>query len=262
MGYQIIEPSAGSTDWTDFSVMVNDTMQGFISLSLTNYDTTDVPLIAAGGKVEVAGSLYSFSSSEDITGSLSTEQNYIMVTTSSSSITASYTTDVPVWVPSKSGWYDSSTGSLRYMGGCSTDFGNKWVYHKERSIKGLSGGLNDLILGKPGIKIGNGTRSSAGSQVISGIGFQPSIVIFLATDDTQSNMNHSTGFDIVTTRGTMYQFDNGTQASTATIWCIAIRRNVSNLLTAVLASLDIDGFTLTWSLVGSVSIDFTYICLP
>ncbi len=43
MGYQIIEPTAGSTDWTDLSVIINNMMQGFISLSLTNYDTTDIP---------------------------------------------------------------------------------------------------------------------------------------------------------------------------------------------------------------------------
>ena len=128
MGFQVVEPTAGSTDWTNFSTIVNDMMQGFMALSLTNYDTTDVPLIAAGGKVEVAGSLYIFASTEAITGSLSTNQNYIMLTTSSSSITVSYTSDAPTWVPSKHGWYDSSTGVQRYIGGLSTDNDGKWVY--------------------------------------------------------------------------------------------------------------------------------------
>ncbi len=128
MGFQIVEPTAGSTDWADVSTIINDTMQGFMAVSLTNYDTTDVPLIAAGGKVEVAGSLYTFASTEAITGSLSTNQNYILLTTSSSSITASYTSDVPTWVPSKHGWYDSSTGVQRYIGGLSTDNGGKWIY--------------------------------------------------------------------------------------------------------------------------------------
>ena len=68
MGYQVIEPTAGSTDWTDLSVIINNMMQGFISLSLTNYDTTDVPSIAAGGQIEVAGSLYTFASTETISG--------------------------------------------------------------------------------------------------------------------------------------------------------------------------------------------------
>ncbi len=130
MGYQVIEPTAGSTDWTEFSVMFNNVMQGFMSLSLTNYDTTDAPSIAAGGNIEVAGSLYTFASTETIAGTSnpSTNLNYILVTTSSSSITASLTTDVPVWVPSKSGWYDSSTGVQRYIGGSATDFGGKWIY--------------------------------------------------------------------------------------------------------------------------------------
>ena len=66
MGYQIVEPTAGSTDWAEFSTIVNDMMQGFMALSLTNFGTTDVPLIAAGSKVEVAGSLFSFPSTEDL----------------------------------------------------------------------------------------------------------------------------------------------------------------------------------------------------
>ncbi len=135
MGYQIIEPTAGSTDWTDLSVIINNMMQGFMSLSLTNYDTTGDPSIAAGSQIEVAGSLFTFASTETISGTSNPSTsniNYIMVTTSSSSITASLSTDAPTWVPSKSGWYDSSTGSIRYIGGMGINSGGKWTYGHTR----------------------------------------------------------------------------------------------------------------------------------
>ena len=122
--------------------------------------------------------------------------------------------------------------------------------------------MGDMGMKLTGVYIGNSTRNAGGTQVISDVGFQPSIVIFLSADDTQANMNHSIGFDNVTARGVMYQFDNGTQASSGLTWCIAIRRGVGNALTAVLTSLDTNGFTLTWALVGAVTVDFTYICLP
>lgn len=134
-GYQIVEPTAGSTDWSDFSTLVNFSMKGFMGVSLTNYDSTDIPAIAAGSRLEVAGSMYYFATTEAITGSLSTNQNYIMVTTSSSSISVSYTTNPPTWVPSKHGWYDSSTGSQRYIGGLSTDSGGKWIYETGQQNK-------------------------------------------------------------------------------------------------------------------------------
>ena len=130
-GYQIIEPTAGSTDWTDASVLFNIALVGIIPLSLTNWDTTGIPAIAEGSKIEVAGSVYTFASTESIGGTASTSNiNYIMVTTSSSSITASYTTNAPVWVASKHGWYDSSTGAKRYVGGCGINKHMKWIYDK------------------------------------------------------------------------------------------------------------------------------------
>ncbi len=132
-GFQVVEPSAGDTEWGAFSTMINDIMQGFMALSLTNWDTTDVPAIAAGAKVEIAGSLYGFASTESITGSPNTsEMNYIMLTTSSSSVTASYTTSPPTWVESKNGWYDSSTGVKRYVGGMGKTRNMKWQYDQGR----------------------------------------------------------------------------------------------------------------------------------
>ncbi len=259
-GYQIVEPSAGSTDWTDFSTIVNNTMQGFMGLSLTNYDTTDVPLIAAGGQVEVAGSLYTFASTEAITGSLSTKQNYILLTTSSSSITASYTTDVPVWVPSKSGWYDSSTGSLRYMGGLSTDFGNKWVYDESRDIKNIladSGLLNSI-----GIKIGSDIRSTAGDQVITGVGFRPSIVIFITFDQSTATVNWSIGFDDGTIHMCMKIDTDNANINYDLIRSLFMDRGGGNSLKGIISAKSSDGFTINWVKLGTAPCRFIYLAIP
>ncbi len=198
MGYQIIEPSAGSTDWVELSTMINDMMQGFMALSLTNYDTTDVPLIAAGGKVEVAGSLYSFSSSEDITGSLSTNQNYIMLTTSSSSISASYTSDAPTWIPSKHGWYDSSTGVQRYIGGLSTDNDGKWIYEtgQQNRVQNIEEVNNGITMRMKVIEIGIWNMDSLLNKTVAhGINDFLKIrdVITLIQRDAQTSMRWLVG---------------------------------------------------------------------
>ena len=262
-GFQVVEPSAGDTEWSAFSTIVNDTMQGFMALGLTNYDTTDVPLIAAGGKVEVAGSLYSFASPEAITGSLSTNQNYIMLTTSSSSITASYTSDPPTWILSKNGWYDSSTGVQRYIGGSATDFSEKWIYHEARNMRGLSGGLKDMILGGSGVKLGIFGKGTTADQVITGIGYKPSAFIFMGLDAGTTNMNWSLGFDNSVSHNVFYFYDNFTGSDNSQSDSIYVRRTSTNFWIADVTELSTDGFTMKFSLAGAAfNIEIMYIAFP
>ena len=92
-----------------------------------------------------------------------------MLTTSSSSITASLTTDVPVWVPSKSGWYDSSTGVQRYIGGSATDFNGKWIYEtgQQNRIGTFEEQNNKLSLKMKIIKIGNWDMKATERKTVS-----------------------------------------------------------------------------------------------
>ncbi len=266
-GYQIVEPSAGSTDWTNFSTIVNNAMQGFIGLSLTNYDTTDVPLIAAGGQVEIAGSLYTFASTEAITGSLSTNQNYIMLTTSSSSITASYTSDVPVWVPSKSGYYDSSTGSQRYIGGSATDFSGKWVYDKSRDIRGSLGNLG--LLTSIGVKTGSFVRNESGSTTITGIGFKPSLVLFYALNSQAGGNDWSVGAQVSTEMVCLYSALQRGQMGFTVAKSVFLRNTTGpppapELHQGSITSFNQDGFTFasSESTGGSLNITILYVAIP
>ena len=52
-----------------------------------------------------------------------------------------------------------------------------------------------LALRDTGVFIGNSTRNAGGDEVIAGVGFQPSVVIFVASDIASGNANLSWGFD-------------------------------------------------------------------
>ncbi len=264
-GFQVVEPSAGSTDWTDFSVMFNNVMQGFMALSLTNYDTTGVPLIAAGGQVEVAGSLYTFASTEAITGSLSTNQNYIMLTTSSSSITASYTSDAPTWVPSKSGWYDSSTGVQRYVGGSATDLSAKWVYDGKRSMNDIIAD-SGLLTSLGALKFGTFTRTASGTTRITGIGFKPSLVLMFA----HVSQEWSVGFASGTDNFCMYSSKQGALMARAISNCAHLQ-NTSGIPpqpmihSGFISDYHEDGFTFASSETtgaGGLNMNLTYVAIP
>ena len=127
-GYQILEPTAGSTDWTDTATQREKQRKGFMAMSLSNWDTTGVPAINAGSVVEMGGSLFQFTSTEAIGGTFTTSNpNYIYLTSSSSSLTASATSTAPTWSIAKQGWYDAG-GTKRCVGGCASNRDDKWLY--------------------------------------------------------------------------------------------------------------------------------------
>ena len=127
-GYQILEPTAGSTDWTDTATQREKQRKGFLSMSLSNWDTTGVPAINAGSVVEMGGSLFQFTSTEAIGGTFTTSNpNYIYLTSSSSSLTASATSTAPTWSIAKQAWYDAG-GTKRCIGGCASNRDDKWLY--------------------------------------------------------------------------------------------------------------------------------------
>ena len=131
-GYQINTASLGDGDWTSWISANEKVWKGYIDITVNNWDTTGVPSIAAGGCMELGGSIFYFGDTEAITGTPSTANlNYIMVTASSSNVTASYTTTAPSWIANKGGWYDA-TEAKRYIGGCGINKHMKFVYDKGR----------------------------------------------------------------------------------------------------------------------------------
>jgi len=119
-----------------------------------------------------------------------------------------------------------------------------------------------LALRDTGIHIGNSTRNSAGDQVISGVGFELSVVIFIAMDVASGNRNFSWGFDNGTLAMCIAQSEDDTDSMLMNTHSINIHRDISNTIIGVLSAITANSFTITWSLAGACAVDFIYLCLP
>jgi len=133
-------------------------------------------------------------------------------------------------------------------------------------LKG-QGGSNSiyekLALKDTGVKIANSTRSSAGDQVITGVGFRPSVVIIIGADTVTTNRNMSWGWSTVTDNQCYYQHTNGAQVGISVSACIMGDRGSGNVLMGAINAFGSDGFTITWQVGGSPpTMNFTYLCLP
>jgi len=128
------------------SVTVLNSLLGFQAVSLTNMDSAAVPQIAAGSKVEIASSFFTFSAAETIDTStwtaITTGQTaYIKLlpagTAGSQTVTAEWTATAPVWSTSKQGWYASAGSSYRYVGGCfkgsASEYSQKFIVMPEQN---------------------------------------------------------------------------------------------------------------------------------
>jgi len=109
------------------SVTIINSLLGFQAVSLTNMDSDSAPQIAAGSKVEIASSFFTFGAAETIDAStwsaISTANAaYIMLvpagTAGSQTVTAQWTTADPVWSTAKQGFYASAGSVYRVIGGC------------------------------------------------------------------------------------------------------------------------------------------------
>lgn len=119
------------------------------------------------------------------------------------------------------------------------------------------------ILKATGVVVGNSSRSTSGSQVISGIGFQPSAIIFLASDNNQTNQNWAVGFDEPGTHMSLINYDGNTRTHIYVAACILISTSPGNELSVTNVTYGSDGFTLTWASNGTPpTVNFAYICLP
>jgi len=89
-------------------------LKGFLSVVITEYDTTDEPAIGINSLVEINGSIYKNTSEVAISGSISNGQwKDILLTPSGTTFTASYETrSSGVWSDTKQGLY---TGNNRVV---------------------------------------------------------------------------------------------------------------------------------------------------
>lgn len=104
------------------------------------------------------------------------------------------------------------------------------------------------------VAIGSFTRDTAaasGSVAYTGIGFQPSVVMFFASTET-ADEEMSIGVDRASTEMVLYDGNAaGSDWSVTTGQSIQLEETPTSRQVGNIASLDSDGFTMSWTLAGS-----------
>lgn len=251
MGGEQYVYSEGDAAWfATFLARCEKQSKGYIGISLTNFTTSTVCAIAAGSVVEIDGAMFHFAAEASVSGTIATGLNYIIC-----SVTG--TTAEPYWSQTvastydtaKQGWY---TAAERYVAGCASDgtkYENKWVYDYGR--QNISGP-----------KIGAFQRETAGLQTITGIGFRPSILLFLATDDVNTNHNWSVGFTNAVSSMSIYTGQDAAITDNAPDYSIVVLRSGISYLRGKITTMSNDGFTIDWTLVSSVTANIIYLAMP
>lgn len=98
-----------------------------------------------------------------------------------------------------------------------------------------------------GVKIGTTTRAMAaasGDAAITGVGFKPSVVIFLGSS---ADVGLSVGFSDGTTHCAIYWYLAATAMVGSALTCLALVDKDGGSQSAIVKTMDADGFTLTWT---------------
>jgi len=112
-----------------------------------------------------------------------------------------------------------------------------------------------------GITVGTGTRNVAGDQAIIGLGFKPKVVIFFAKAEGGANQIQSSGFDDGTNHRCVFLIGSSVDVNETDLFSIYGYKVVGDQLYGYISSLDADGFTITWALIGTLTVDFKYLAL-
>jgi hypothetical protein len=132
------------------SVTILNSLKGFQSISLKEYNTSAAAAIASGSVVEIAGAYFTFAGDENINASSWTaiatgSTAYIALTPSGTAgsqiVTASYLGTAPIWRDDLQGWYASAASNVRVIGSVykaeATNYGPKYLYGNEQDGKHL-----------------------------------------------------------------------------------------------------------------------------
>ena len=120
-----------------------------------------------------------------------------------------------------------------------------------------------LRLDDVGVKIGNSSRDTTGVQVISGVGYRPSVIIFFACNDDPTLQEFSCGFGTETDSMCMYYSESDSEMRLNLLNALHIESVDPGRLLAQITTLDADGFTLNWTGVPALpTVIFIYLCLP
>lgn len=125
---------------------LDKTRKSLHAVSLTNYDNTSEPQIAAGSVIEVNGGFYEFEANETITGSPSDGTVYIMIVPGTTTCTAQYTNTAPTWSDSKQGFYGTGgSANYRYLEFRLVKNSSSWTPKKilSRDVNDIAGFMDD-----------------------------------------------------------------------------------------------------------------------
>ena len=131
------------------------------ALSLTEFDSTLEPAIAAGSVVEIGGSVFIVTVDEAITGWAAIGNDtdcYIKLVPTVADFTAEFTVVAPTWSTSKQGWYDGIDRFVAalHRGATAADFEDKWIFPELQM-----GGPTDIKVTAAGLVLG-GTLTVVG----------------------------------------------------------------------------------------------------
>lgn len=127
---------------------------------------------------------------------------------------------------------------------------------------GINSALSALALRDTGVYGAGGTRDAPGEQVITGVGYQGSLVLFLCCDQTSANINWSIGLDSGAYYASLLNSWNGTVMSVNTDASLNISRDVDNNIRGHITAMGADGFTITWTELGVSAARFRFWVLP
>jgi hypothetical protein len=112
---------------------------------------------------------------------------------------------------------------------------------------------NGLLIAHSGVKIGSFTRdisTASGTQTITGVGFQPQAVIFIAS--VPDSFYASVGFDNAVTHASIFNYPVNVVGhwNPSVANSIAFFVNGAPSYVGYTQSMDADGFTLNWTKSG------------
>jgi len=111
--------------------------------------------------------------------------------------------------------------------------------------------IGAMLMGIEKVKVGYFTRNTSGAQSITGVGFKPKIVIFFAGGPSGTYRTGSFGFDDGVNPHCIGQpgdTDSNDDVSGESIQCFT---SEGNTIYGHITSMDADGFTITWTQVGT-----------
>lgn len=102
-----------------------------------------------------------------------------------------------------------------------------------------------------GMATGTFTRDTPGDEVISGLGFRPSLVFFFTRCDVPTDRNWSVGVDSGIFRVCLFSYNTGTRISISLNYSVFIQKLAGNYLEGQITNIGETGFTFTFIGAGS-----------